>query len=82
MWGGAPNKYLDKIDKCIKPSMRTMLLKNRFDNVKPFYKHLNPLSANPTKWSNIIVCSNCLSVFDHFMKLALKGLTYFLSLKT
>ena len=29
----------------------------------------NPLSANPTKWSNI-----CLSVFDHFVKLALKGL--------
>ena len=39
-WGGAPNKYLDKIDKCIKRAMRTMLFKNRFDNVKPLYKHL------------------------------------------
>ena len=29
---------------------------------------LNPLSANPTKWSN------CLSVFDHFVGLVLKGL--------
>ena len=47
-WGGAPNKYLDKIDKCIKRSMCTMLFKNRFDNVKPFYKHLNilPLTKN------------------------------------
>ena len=28
--------------------MRTMLFKNRFDNVKPFYKHLNilPLTKN------------------------------------
>ena len=47
-WGGAPNKYLDKIDKCIKRSMCTMLFKNRFDNVKQFYKHLNilPLTKN------------------------------------
>ena len=47
-WGGAPNKYLDKIEKCIKHSMRTMLFKNRYDNGKPFYKHLNilPLTKN------------------------------------
>ena len=32
---------------------------------------LNPLSANPTKWSNP---TNCLSVFDHFVGLAFKGL--------
>ena len=41
---------------------------------------MNPLSANPTKWSNILkqfvgnLPTNCLSVFDHFVKLALKGL--------
>ena len=41
---------------------------------------LNPLSANPTKWSNTLkqfvgkLPTNCLSVFDHFVKLALKGL--------
>ena len=41
---------------------------------------LNPLSANPTKWSNTVkqfvgnLPTNCLNVFDHFMKLALKGL--------
>ena len=41
---------------------------------------LNPLSANPTKWSNTLkqfvgkLPTNCLSVFDHFVRLALKGL--------
>ena len=41
----------------------------------------NPLSANFTKWSNTLkqfvgkLPRNCLSVFDHFMGLALKGLT-------
>ena len=40
--------------------------------------NLNPLSANPTKWSN--TCSlfpmNCLSVFDQFVGLVLKGLKH------
>ena len=41
---------------------------------------LNPLSANPTKWSNTLkefvgkLPANCLSVFGHFVKLALKAL--------
>ena len=41
---------------------------------------INPLSANPTKWSNTLkqfvgsLPTNCLSVFDHFVILALKGL--------
>ena len=41
----------------------------------------NSLSANPTKWSNILKHSvgklptNCLSVFDHFVELAFKSLT-------
>ena len=41
---------------------------------------VNPLNANPEKWSNILkqIVDNlptiCLSVFDHFMNLALKGL--------
>ena len=39
----------------------------------------NPLSANPTKWSNTLkqfignLPTNCFSVFDHFAGLALKG---------
>ena len=41
---------------------------------------LIPLSANPEKWSNTLkqIVGNlptiCLSVFDHFMNLVLKGL--------
>ena len=41
----------------------------------------NALSANFTKWSNTFkqfvgkLSTNCLSVFDHFVGLALKGLT-------
>ena len=40
----------------------------------------NPLSANHTKWSNTLkqfvgnLPKNCLSVFDHLVGLALKGL--------
>ena len=43
-------------------------------------KLINPLSVNPTKWSNTLkqfvgnLPRNCLSVFDHFRNLALKGL--------
>ena len=43
-----------------------------------------PLSANFTKWSNTLkqfvdkLLANCLSVFDHFVGLALKGLSYLL----
>ena len=42
---------------------------------------LNPLSASITKWSNTLkkfvgkLPTNCLSVFDHFVELALKELT-------
>ena len=44
---------------------------------------LNPLSANITKWSNTLkqffgkLPANCLSVFDHFVILAFKGLKVF-----
>ena len=42
----------------------------------------NPLSANPSKWSNTQTIrrqqpTNYLSLFDHFVGLALKGLTPF-----
>ena len=43
-------------------------------------KSINPLNANPEKWSNTLkqIVGNlptiCLSVFNHFMNLALKGL--------
>ena len=41
---------------------------------------VNPLSANPTEWSNTLnqfvgkLPTNCLSVFAHFVGLALKVL--------
>ena len=41
---------------------------------------LNPFSANFTKWSDTLkqfvgnLPTNCLSMFDHFVGLALKGL--------
>ena len=44
---------------------------------------VNPLSANPTKWSDTLkqfvgnLPTNCLSLFYHFAKLALKGLIAF-----
>ena len=45
-------------------------------------KHFNPLSAKFIKWSNTLkqfvgnLPTNCLSVFDHFVGLALKGLSF------
>ena len=47
-----------------------------------YYPGVNPLNANPEKWSNTLkqIVGNlptiCLSVFDHFMNLALKGLKW------
>ena len=56
--------------------------------IKPVITHVNgkfnPLSANPTKWSNthkqfvFKLPTNCLSVFDLFVGLALKRLIYLL----
>ena len=46
----------------------------------PFLIVFNPFTANPTKWSNTLkqfvgkLPTNCLSVFDYFLKLALTGL--------
>ena len=48
-----------------------------------FLPALNPLSASPTKWPNTLkqfvgkLPKNCLSVFDYFVGLALKGLRNF-----
>ena len=43
-------------------------------------KRINPLSANTTDWSDTLkqfvgnLPTSCLSVFDHFVKLVIKGL--------
>ena len=53
-------------------------IKAYFNFHVPHRLSLDPLSANPTKWLNILKQSvgklptNCLSVFDHFVKMALK----------
>ena len=44
------------------------------------YEPFNPLSANPTKWSNTLkqlvgkLPANCLSAFNHYVRLVLKKL--------
>ena len=49
---------------------------------------INPLSANPTNWSNVLkqfvssLPTNYLSVFDHFVGLALKELMKFTTVGT
>ena len=46
---------------------------------------VNPLSTNPTKWLNTLkqfvgkLPTNCLSVFDHFVKLVVTGLRHWSS---
>ena len=52
----------------------------RLAQIKYTTQTFNPLSANPAKWSNTLkqfigkLPTNCLSVFDRFVGLALKGL--------
>ena len=48
---------------------------SRHNQTVKFIEHFNPLSANPTKRPNTL---NCLSVFGHFVNLALKGLRKYL----
>ena len=36
-------------------------------------EYFNPLSPIPTKWSKMLLPTNCLSVFDHFVGLGLKA---------
>ena len=53
-------------------------LDNLVNEIFHCINHLNPLSTNPEKWSNTLkqivgkLPTICLSVFDHFMNLALK----------
>ena len=56
---------------------------NTNTTVSIIQKYLNPLSTNPIKWPNTHkhfvgnLPTNCLSVFGHFVNLALKGLIGF-----
>ena len=50
------------------------------------FEEINSLSTNSAKWSHALkkfvgnLAANCLSLFDHFVGLALKGLTFSLLL--
>ena len=82
-------KRKETIHKCSRKfnddrNKETYFLKyHTFNKKKHCYMKLNPLSVNHTKWSNTpkqsVGCkpTNCLSVFDHFAGLALKGLTQY-----
>ena len=81
-----------EISKIIQTTV--ILLENHIANLKRSYNFestlkicLNYLSANFTKWSNTLkqfvakLPTKFLSVFDHFVRLALKGLKNILFLK-
>ena len=65
--------------------VKLKLVLRTFRNLQEYSKEawpesgINPLSSNPTKWSNTLkqfagnLPTNCLSVFNHFVKLTLKG---------
>ena len=48
VWSGALETNLDKINKTLNRSIRTILFKQKHDTVKPFYKYLGilPLKQN------------------------------------
>ena len=68
------------------PSTNTFLVYKYSGDLKRFDTQdltvCNPLSANHTKWSNTLTQfvgnfpTTCVSVFDHFVKLALKELIW------
>ena len=71
-----------KLRTCFKNSLllcNVKIIPQSTNRVSSLFR-FNPLSANPTKWSNTLkqfvgnLPTNCLSVFEHFVKLALKGL--------
>ena len=60
----------------------TVLICSNMSNITTGKTYLIPLSTNPTKWPNTLkqfvsnLTTNCLSMFDHFVKLALKELRF------
>ena len=68
----------DFMNNCISPLL--LKLQEESSTIIFLLGNFNPLSANPTKWSNTLkqfvskLPTNCLSVFDHFVKLVLKEL--------
>ena len=75
-----PSKMFDRVSNTPRAWLRKSFVK--FPGIfrsASFRGVFNPLSANPTKWSNTqtifrLLSTFCLSVFDHFLRLVLKGL--------
>ena len=71
------NSFIDELAYKRQHNFCITLIKKTKRN---FYNNLDPLSAKITKWSNTLkqfvgnLPTNCLSVFDHFVGLVLKGL--------
>ena len=70
------SRLLDLISKMV----ASYMMKHVTLHFTKYYNLFNPLSTNFTKWWNTLkqfvdkLPTNCLSVFDHFVGLALKGL--------
>ena len=70
----------EHINEGAKNMLEIYMKGSRMTAIANMLLHVNPLSANPIKWSNTLkqfvskLSTNCLSVFDHFVKLALKVL--------
>ena len=67
--------------------MSNVYLKSSYVKSTPVFFYWifrNPLRVKPTKWPNTLkqfvghFPTNCLSVFDHFVGLAVKGLSSFI----
>ena len=81
-------KYFPYFPKINPGQLPQQLLSRKHPSLRLFCKvtaiWLSHLSVKPTKWSNTFklfvgkLPTNCLSVFDHFVGLALKGLTLYL----
>ena len=71
--------YYNNITTKDKLGMLGIWIFHNSTNLQSFNATIKLLSANPAKWSNTLkhlsaVPDNCLSVFDHFVGLVLKGL--------
>ena len=69
--------HTSMVQQTVTKEVHAFFISSHFFNTTSLF---NPLSANPAKWSNTLkqfvgnLPTNCLSVFDHFVKLAFKGL--------
>ena len=74
------NKFFPKICWFLPTIFTKSGLKGFFMQKLNFLWQLNLLNANPTKWSNTLkqfvgkLPTNCLSMYDHYVSLTLKGL--------